>query len=432
MKKNLGNIPKVVNKSRMCLLAAGCWLLFLFLGGCDDNKTISPNNPSLPVTVTAVFPDSGKIIDPIVIHGTNFGTDKSRIKVLFDDKEAALLTATNEHLYVLNPKQKSGKHTVKVIVDGKEALAPQPFKYIISASVYTVAGTGEFDYQDGNAMEAMFGRPSYLAIDDQGNLIIVDYNRWVRLLSISERKVKTLIDASDLYGCCYSPDYNTVYVGVEGQKRVGYMFLRNVNWSSSSLVNDGTLNYTCDLATIETGDIISVTYEQNIGRIDHDTHEIKIIGQLNEEFAGTSADYHITYNPHDKMMYVSSYKTHVISRFDPYRDTIVAADFELVAGNVGRAGYTDGNARDAAFSSPGQMAFDEEGNMLLADRGNHVIRMITPEGIVSTFAGSERGSADGKPGEAKFNSPEGIVVAPDGLVYVSEREGRKIRCIAIQ
>lgn len=434
MKKNLGNIPKMVNKSRLWLLTVCYCLFFSVLGGCGDDDSSAPqHNPNLPVTVAEVFPDSGRIIDPIIIHGNNFGTDKSKIKVFFGDKEAAILTAENEHLYVLNPKQKGGMHEVKVVVGDKEAVAPQQFKYLISASVYTVAGTGAYDVIDGNALEAAFGRPQYLAIDDQGNLIVVDRSDWVRLVSIEERKVKTIHTAADIYGCCFSPDYNTLYVGVEGKRRVGYSLQRNINWTLSSLINDGTLDYTCDLATIDNGDIITVSYYQLVGKVDKNTHALKVLGELNTDFAGDkAADFHMTYNPHDKMMYVSSTVTHVIFRFDPYKETLTNDDFELYAGIVGRAGYMDGNITEATFNLPGQMAFDEDGNMLVADRGNHVIRMITTEGGVSTFAGSVKGDADGKPEEAKFNAPEGITIAPDGLVYVGERDGRKIRCIAIQ
>ena len=281
-------------------------------------------------------------------------------------------------------------------------------------------------------MEAKFARPSYLAIDDQGNLIVVDMNKWVRLVSVSERKVKTLLDAADLYGCCFSPDYNKLYVGVEGKKRVGYCFMRNVNWQNESLVNDGSMNYTCALATLEDGDVIALTCQNVLARVDQNSHEIKVIGNLNEDLAGYNVDYQMAYNPYDKKMYVSSYETHVIFRFDPGKTALTDDDFEVFAGKVGRSGYMNGRAEDASFNTPGGIAFDEEGNMLVADRGNHVIRMITPDGMVSTFAGSEQGDADGKPEEAKFNAPEGITVAPDGLVYVSERAGRKIRCIAIQ
>ena len=46
----------------------------------------------------------------------------------------------------------------------------------------------------------------------------------------------------------------------------------------------------------------------------------------------------------------------------------------------------DGSARAARFSYPGGMVFDPEGNLYVADYGNHAIRKITPAGEVSTYA----------------------------------------------
>ena len=137
------------------------------------------------------------------------------------------------------------------MVDGKEGVALQQFKYLVSTSVYTVAGTGEYNDADGSALEATFARPTHLAIDDQGNLIVIDYNSMVRLVSISEARVRTLKVYDDIYGCCFSPDYNILYTGQEGSSRISYIFQRNSNWEASALMNDGTLKYTCDVATID-------------------------------------------------------------------------------------------------------------------------------------------------------------------------------------
>ena len=436
MKKKIGNIPKAVNNSRLCLLALCYCLVFSALGGCDNDETsVGQHDPRLPVTVSQVFPDSGKMTDPVIIHGNNFGTDKSKIKVLFGDKEAVILTAENEHLYILNPKQKSGKHTVKVVVDGKEGVAPQPFKYLISASVYTVAGTGEEAVGDGDALEAKFGMPTHLSIDDQGNLIVSDYQRWVRLVSVPERRVRTLLDIGDVNGSCFSLDYSMLYIGVMKTSRIAYTLQREANWISSFITMDEEemLTYTCDVAPLDNGDIIALTRDRYLGRIRKRTGEIKVLGVLNSQLFGTSVYFNMTYNPRDKKMYISSLSTNAIFRFDPYQESLTDEDFELFAGKPGLLGYMDGDAlTEAAFNKPCQMGFDMEGNMFVADRGNHVIRMITPEGMVSTFAGSEMGDADGNPDEAKFNAPQGLAVDPDGLVYVAERVGRKIRCIAIQ
>lgn len=84
----------------------------------------------------------------------------------------------------------------------------------------------------------------------------------------------------------------------------------------------------------------------------------------------------------------------------------------------------DGGPSDGAhLSSPGFLAFDSQGNLYLADRGNFRIRRITPEGIITTIAGTgDRG--EGGDGVPALDSPlgllSGIAVSPSGEVFFCE------------
>jgi len=99
----------------------------------------------------------------------------------------------------------------------------------------------------------------------------------------------------------------------------------------------------------------------------------------------------------------------------------------------GQAGYNDANGTAAAFNFNGvrgQLSVDKDLNVYVADGGNQRVRKITPDGTVTTIAGSGiNGYADGAAGSAQFNNPCGTVVDKDGNVYVSERNGRNIRKI---
>lgn len=83
-------------------------------------------------------------------------------------------------------------------------------------------------------------------------------------------------------------------------------------------------------------------------------------------------------------------------------------------------GYLDGHISEAQFSWVKDISIDASGNLYVADSGNNKIRKITPEGIVSTLAGSRQGYVDGQGSEAKFFLPNTITVDSSGNVYVAE------------
>lgn len=100
---------------------------------------------------------------------------------------------------------------------------------------------------------------------------------------------------------------------------------------------------------------------------------------------------------------------------------------------AGRAslGMEDGPAADARFDNPHGLAMDLAGNLYVADTGNHTIRKITAVGVVSTFAGSsgQSGSADGAGSAARFNGPLDVAVDSNGNVYVADTGNHTVRKI---
>lgn len=102
-----------------------------------------------------------------------------------------------------------------------------------------------------------------------------------------------------------------------------------------------------------------------------------------------------------------------------------------LAGTAGTAGSADGSGAVARFNQPGAIAADHDGNLYVADTGNATVRKVTPEGIVTTLAGSasSRGSVDGTGSNATFNAPGGIAADSAGNLYVADTFNATIRLI---
>jgi sugar lactone lactonase YvrE len=116
---------------------------------------------------------------------------------------------------------------------------------------------------------------------------------------------------------------------------------------------------------------------------------------------------------------------------DNNRIVVLAPDGSRHVLAGGAEGFRDGAGAQAAFNTPSGLALDRQGNLYVADTANHAIRKITTNGTVSTLAGSGiAGSADGKGALAQFNGPVGVAVDAEGVVYVADTYNDRIRRIA--
>ncbi|XWS63639.1 hypothetical protein CRYUN_Cryun06bG0118200 [Craigia yunnanensis] len=98
--------------------------------------------------------------------------------------------------------------------------------------------------------------------------------------------------------------------------------------------------------------------------------------------------------------------------------------------------HRDGELGQARFNNPRSFALDAKGNVYVADRGNHVIRKITPSGTVTTIAGGYSkaiGNKDGPAQSATFsNDFEVAIVAERCILLVVEHGSQSVRQIDLK
>ena len=119
---------------------------------------------------------------------------------------------------------------------------------------------------------------------------------------------------------------------------------------------------------------------------------------------------------------------------------VIPAKLTLIAGHVDGRGSADGVGTVAQFGpddnemgggAPMGITSDASGNLYVADEGNHTIRKVTPNGVVTTIAGKPglSGSKDGVGADARFRYPNSIAIDAKGNLFVTDTANYTIRKI---
>lgn len=273
--------------------------------------------------------------------------------------------------------------------------------------VCTLAGGNSPGNLDGSGGAAQFNNPQDVVIDWQGNLLIADSGNHAIRKVTPDGMVVTLAGGragnsdgaggqagfKDLFSLAFGPQ-DTLYIA-EGED-LNTRPLRIRMMTSTGFVS----TYFASMeGGLRDGKLVTALFRTPV---------------------------HILVTP-DGSIYVADTLNNRIRRI------AIEGLVETVAGQVRRgnvAGYADGPSVDALFDGPTGIVMDEQGNLYVADSNNHVIRKVTPAGVVSTLAGNgEPGSADGMGAEARFNYPQGLAIDPAGNLYVADTANHMIRKI---
>jgi streptogramin lyase len=132
----------------------------------------------------------------------------------------------------------------------------------------------------------------------------------------------------------------------------------------------------------------------------------------------------IQFNP-DGDLFIADIGNHLVRRVDS--KTGILTTFA----GTGKPGTTPNGApiSGTPLSGPRSIDFDIEGNLLLVTReGNQLFRLERVSQIIHLLAGNgRRGMAGGTATEAQMNGPKGLTVARDGTVYIADTENHAIR-----
>lgn len=252
---------------------------------------------------------------------------------------------------------------------------------------------------DGTGAAARFNFPAGLAVDDAGNLYVADtFNHRIR--KVTPGGVVTTL-AGSIAG---SADGAGAAAQFRHPRRMaiagGLLYVAD---SSNNEVRAVTLD----------GRVSTVAGALDAGQVDGMGAAARF-----SQPTGIGADA-------AGNLYVSDRLAHTLRKITP------AGAVTTFAGAPEHAGGTDGVGTAARLQHPFGVAMDQAGNVYVADTPNHTIRKITPDGAATTLAGvaGQAGWIDGPAGAARFSTPYGVAVDAAGNVYVGDSANNVIRKI---
>jgi sugar lactone lactonase YvrE len=262
-------------------------------------------------------------------------------------------------------------------------------------AVTTLAGSTQGG-AGGTGVAAQFNTPSGVAVDTAGNVYVADeFNAAIRKVSPAG-EVTVLAGSNPGYA-----DGKGSAAKFDGPSCVA------VDAAGNIYVGE---NQGHRIRKVSPDGVVTTLAGKNVGYADGKGAEAKFIYPNGVAVDGAGN------------VYVADFGNHLIRKVSP------GGEVTTLAGST--QGYAEGKGTAAKFNSPNGVAVDGAGNVYVADLANNRIRKVSPDGEVTTLAGSTGGLADGKGAAAKFNGPAGVAVDGAGNVYVGEFVGHRVRKVS--
>jgi hypothetical protein len=270
----------------------------------------------------------------------------------------------------------------------------------VSTVVTTFAGNGMIGSADGTASAASFRRPYGIAVNATGTVYVGDWEN-NRLRQIAPSGVVTTL-AGDHGGFADGTGSAAMFAtcAMIGTDAAGNIYVGD---SQNSRVRKVT----------PTGVVTTFAGSGDFGFVDATGTAAQFASPQGVALDG------------EGYLYVADKNNYRIRKISP------TGEVTTFAGS-GSSAYADGTGTGASFEEPTGVAVDEAGMIYVSDAGR--IRKITPDGVVTTLAGStaspaEKGDVDGTGATARFNQPVGLTTDELGNVYIADAGNSRIRRI---
>ena len=272
-------------------------------------------------------------------------------------------------------------------------------------NVTTIAGTGKAGYggDGGLATKAELNFPTFILLDDSGNLYISDtYNYRVRKINTSG--VITTIAGNGKQGIRAIGDSGLATVAEFDLPPYGLAFDNDSNLYICTAIRVRKVNKAGIISTVA-----------GVGQTGYGGDGGPAVKAAFGQIMSAAFDKYGN-------MFLADMKYHTIRKVDPAGTiTRYAGTVNIIptSPNTGDGGP----AINAKIVAATDMKFDKRGNLYFTDQSDGRIRMIDSEGIISTFAGNGKSvhSGDGGPAiQAGIHSPYAMTIDNDGNFFFTE------------
>ena len=285
----------------------------------------------------------------------------------------------------------------------------------VYGSIWDETGVSTTTGDNGPATSAAVVLPTDVAVDSSGNLYIADYGN-ARIRVVAKTIINTIAGLTN--GIPLTDGQAAIATRLTGPTGLATDPNGNVYFAEGSIATGSGLgngDFRVWKITISSG-ILNVVAGNGIASYSGDGGAAAV-AQLNGP-ASIAVDA-------SGNLYFADSLNHRVRRIT------AAGRIDTVAGN-GTPGFSGdgGPATSAQLNSPLGVAVDNSGNIYVADTDNNRIRKVSGNGVIATIAGNGNASFFGDETSAllaSIHAPEGLVVAPDGTIYIADTLNQRVR-----